>query len=54
MLLRAGRLSDARAYAAAARANFQSFGDRAVQDIQNVELLIAEIDQAMAKKSKGQ
>jgi tetratricopeptide (TPR) repeat protein len=52
-LIHAGRLPDARAYAEAARANFQSFGDRAAQNIQNAEQLIAEIDQAMAKKSKG-
>jgi hypothetical protein len=48
------RLPDARAYAEAALVNFQRFGDRAAQEIQKAEQLIAEIDQSMAKKSTGQ
>jgi hypothetical protein len=50
---RRARLPDARAYSEAARADFQSFGDRAAQDIQNAEQLITKIDQAMVK-STGQ
>jgi hypothetical protein len=46
------RLPDARAYAKAARINFQGFGDRSAQNIQNAEQLIAEIDQAMAKSTR--
>jgi tetratricopeptide (TPR) repeat protein len=52
-LLDAGRLSDGRAYAEAALANFRSFGDRAADHIQDTERLIAEIDQAIAKKARG-
>ena len=52
-LLNAGRLSDARAYADAALANYRTFGDRAANDIQSTERLIARIDQAVAKKAGG-
>jgi tetratricopeptide (TPR) repeat protein len=52
-LLDAGRLSDARAYAEAALANFRTFGDRAAAHIQRTEHLIAAIDQAAAKKAGG-
>ena len=52
-LFDAGRLTDARAYAEAALANFRTFGDRAADDIQKSERLIAEIDQAVAKKAGG-
>jgi hypothetical protein len=43
-LYRAGRLSDARAYAEAALANFRTFGDRAAQRSQAIQRLIAQID----------
>ncbi len=52
-LLTAGRLSDARAYAEAALANFRTFGDRAADDIQDTEHLIADIDQAVTKNAGG-
>jgi hypothetical protein len=48
-----GRLSDARAYAEAALANFRTFGDRAADDIQQIERIIGSIDQAIAKKARG-
>jgi tetratricopeptide (TPR) repeat protein len=48
-----GRFTDARAYAEAALANFRTFGDRAAVYIQKAERLIAEIDQAIAKKAGG-
>jgi tetratricopeptide (TPR) repeat protein len=48
-LLRADRLTDARAYAEAALVNFRTFGDRAADHIQEAERLIAAIDQAIAK-----
>ena len=47
----AGRLDDARAYAVAALANFQTFGDRAADRIERSLRLIARIDQAIAEKS---
>ena len=50
-LLAAGRLSDARAYAEAALANFRTFGDRAADHIQDIERLVANIDQVVAKKA---
>jgi hypothetical protein len=52
-LLNAGRLSDARAYAEAALANFRTFGDRAADRTQKTERLIADIDQAIAEKAGG-
>jgi tetratricopeptide (TPR) repeat protein len=52
-LLHAVRLTDARAYAEAALANYGTFGDRAADDIQRTERLIAAIDQAIAKKAGG-
>jgi tetratricopeptide (TPR) repeat protein len=52
-LARSGRLADARAYAEAAFANFQTFGDRAADHIQAVEILIAAIDKAIAEKGGG-
>jgi tetratricopeptide (TPR) repeat protein len=39
----AGRLDDARAYAEAALANFQTFGERATAEFQNTERLIVAI-----------
>jgi hypothetical protein len=52
-LVHADRLPDAYAYAEAARVNFQTLGDRAAQNIQDADRLIAKIDQAMVKKSDG-
>jgi tetratricopeptide (TPR) repeat protein len=52
-LAKGGRLIDARAYAKAALAIFQTFGDRAADRIQRVAALIAEIDQDIAKKGGG-
>jgi tetratricopeptide (TPR) repeat protein len=52
-LLRADRLTDARAYAEAALANFRTFSDRAADHIQKTERLIAGINQAIAKKAGG-
>jgi tetratricopeptide (TPR) repeat protein len=50
-LLPATRFSEARAYAVAALENFRTFGDRAADDIQSTEGLIADIDEAIAKQS---
>jgi len=52
-LATADRLSDARAYAEAALANFPTFGDHAADAIQKTESLIADIDEAVAKKAGG-
>jgi tetratricopeptide (TPR) repeat protein len=52
-LFKTDRLTDARAYAEAALANFRTFGDRAEDKIQKTERLIAAIDQAIAKKASG-
>ncbi len=52
-LLAVGRLSDARAYAEAALANFGTFGDRAADMIQKTEGIIAAVDQAVAEKTGG-
>ena len=52
-LLDAGRLDDARAYAEAALANYQTFGERAAAEIQRTERLIAAIDKAAAEKRGG-
>jgi tetratricopeptide (TPR) repeat protein len=52
-LLAARRLSDARAYAEAALANFRTFGDRAADHVQEAEGLIADIERAIAKKADG-
>jgi tetratricopeptide (TPR) repeat protein len=49
----AGRLSDARAYAEAALADFRTFGDRAADQIQIAERQIAALDQAIAKIAGG-
>jgi tetratricopeptide (TPR) repeat protein len=49
----AGRLDDARAYAEAALANFQTFGERATTEIQATESLITKIDKAAAEKRGG-
>ena len=45
----AGRLADALAYAQAALADFQNFGDRAAAETQKTERLIADIQAAQAK-----
>ncbi len=52
-LLEADRLADARSYAVAALANFESFGDRAADHIQETQRLIEDIDQAAAKQGSG-
>jgi tetratricopeptide (TPR) repeat protein len=44
-LANAGRLADARAYALAALRNYETYGDRAADEIQNTHELLAEIDQ---------
>jgi tetratricopeptide (TPR) repeat protein len=49
-LLDADGFDDARAYAEAALANFQTFGERAAAQIQNTERLIADIDKAATEK----
>ena len=49
----AGRLDDARAYAEAALANYQPFGERATAQIQRTGRLIAAIDKAAAEKRSG-
>jgi tetratricopeptide (TPR) repeat protein len=49
----AGRLADARSYAMAALANFESFGDRAADDIRKTQRLIEAIDQAAAEQGGG-
>jgi tetratricopeptide (TPR) repeat protein len=49
-LLTAGRADDARAYAEAALADFQIFGERALGEIQLTKKLIADIDKALAVK----
>jgi tetratricopeptide (TPR) repeat protein len=49
-LVRSGRLHDALAYAQAALANHQEFGERAVAEIQETERLIAWIKEAQAKE----
>jgi tetratricopeptide (TPR) repeat protein len=46
----AGRPDDARAYAKAALANFQTFGERATTEIQATKSLITKIDKAAAEK----
>jgi tetratricopeptide (TPR) repeat protein len=48
-LLQAGRFNDARAYAEAALANFQTFGKRAADRVQKVERLLATINEAAAQ-----
>jgi tetratricopeptide (TPR) repeat protein len=49
----AGRLSEARAYAEAALANFRTFGDRAADMIQETERTIADIEQAVTREAAG-
>jgi tetratricopeptide (TPR) repeat protein len=43
-LAKAGRYNDAKEYAEAALRNFETFGDRAADEIRKTQLLIAEID----------
>jgi tetratricopeptide (TPR) repeat protein len=52
-LLDDGRLSDARAYAEAALANYQTFGGRTEDRVRTTERLIVAIDQAIAEKGGG-
>jgi tetratricopeptide (TPR) repeat protein len=49
-LVGAGQLDDARSYADAALANYQTLGDRAAAEIQKTQRLIAEIDKAIAEQ----
>jgi tetratricopeptide (TPR) repeat protein len=51
-LLNARRFDDARAYAEAALANYQSFGARAADKVQRAEGLLADINQAAARKGQ--
>ena len=52
-LFRANRTQDARAYAVAALANYESFGDRAADKIAKTKQLIAAIDQAAEGAGAG-
>jgi tetratricopeptide (TPR) repeat protein len=52
-LLGVGRLSEACAYAEASLANFRTFDDRAVDNIQITERLIAKLKQAIEKLPHG-
>ena len=51
-LFQARRFDEARAYAEAALANYQSFGDRAAGHSQDAERLLATIDQAAVQKGQ--
>jgi hypothetical protein len=44
------RFLDAREHVFAALRNFETYGDRAAEDIQNTQGLIAEIEQEMVKQ----
>jgi tetratricopeptide (TPR) repeat protein len=46
----AGRLTDAQEYASAALRNFQAYGDRAAEEIQKTQGLIAEIEEDLLKR----
>jgi tetratricopeptide (TPR) repeat protein len=48
-LAKAGRLVDAREYAYAALRNYQTYGDRAAEDIQDTQELVAQIEQDLRK-----
>ncbi len=52
MLARAGRFEDALDYAHAVLRGFESYGDRAAENIQQAQKLIAQIDDDM-KKAQG-
>ncbi|MCP4607862.1 MAG: tetratricopeptide repeat protein [Planctomycetes bacterium] len=52
-LFKVGRLEDALEYAQAALRNFESFGDRAADDIKDCQQLITKIQKAMKKRGKG-
>jgi tetratricopeptide (TPR) repeat protein len=49
-LAQSGRLSDARQYALAALRDFQSYGDRAADDVADTEQLLAHIDQTIQEQ----
>jgi len=49
-LSNAGRLADARAYALAALRNFETYGDRAADRIQQTQNLLAQIDNLLTPK----
>ncbi len=52
-LARVGRFVDALVYADAALSNFETFGDRALDDIQKTQELIARIQQDFAKQKES-
>jgi tetratricopeptide (TPR) repeat protein len=52
-LLEAGRLDDARAYAEAALANYQTFGERAADNIRDIQQLFTVVNEAQAKQRGG-
>ena len=47
-LIDIGRLGDARAYALAALRNYETYGDRAADEIEQTQRLLAQIDQTLA------
>ena len=50
MLARAGRLADAREYAYAALRNYETYGDRAAEEIQRTREVIAVIEQLIKEQ----
>jgi tetratricopeptide (TPR) repeat protein len=52
-LAQAGRLADAREYALAALRNYETFGDRAAEKIQETRGLVARIEEDMKKAESG-
>jgi tetratricopeptide (TPR) repeat protein len=52
LLLEAGRLRDARAYAGAALATFRQLGDHTVDDLPQTEVLLGRIDAAIAEGAR--
>jgi hypothetical protein len=49
----AGRLVDAREYALAALRNYETFGDRAAEEIERARGLVVEIEEAIKKAESG-
>ena len=52
-LAQAGRLMDAREYALAALRNFETFGDRAAEEIEKTRGLVAQIEEEIKKAESG-
>lgn len=50
-LMNAGRLADVREYALAVLCNFETYGDRAAEEIQRTQRLIAKIEQEMGERN---